>query len=312
MDLHTPEDRHVVDFIDQNVKLDRIKRLDLATNRQTYTVIVNSKTQFCNITEFKRGRRAVIDAIKHEFITGILYIVFITGFMFGLITGIIAGLKGANQMLYSSLVGAIGGAIAAPFHSIIRDNEVTDFDSELELYRLLTVRFLAIVLASGLIGASSNASIGAVVGVIGMAFIGSLIAGVLSRNAIKSIANATIFAISLGGLVGMAVGAVGGTVPGIILGVITAGVVATTVDNYLEATFRTVLTTGTFSETIKTITGVITALPREDAYGLVIGTILGAILNNALNYYMLGNGAVFGAAVGAVIATAMYIKLQTP
>ena len=56
---------------------------------------------------------------------------------------------------------------------------------------------------------------------------------------------------------------------------------------------------------IKTVTGVIMALPREDPYstGIVIGTILGAILNNFLNYYnniMLGNGAVFGAAVATV------------
>ena len=125
VDLHTPEDRCLVNFIDQNAQLDRIKQLDLATNGQTYTVVVNSKAQFHNITEFKRGRRAIIDDIKYEFVTGILYTVFFVGFITGLITGIIVGLMGANQMLYGSLAGAIGGAIAVPIHSVIRDDEET-------------------------------------------------------------------------------------------------------------------------------------------------------------------------------------------
>lgn len=309
MDLHTPEDQRLVNFIDQNVQLDHIKRLDLATNRQTYTVVINSKAQFRNITEFKRGRHAVIDAIKYEFVTGILYTIFFVGFITGLITGIITGLMGANQMLCGSLAGAIGGAITVPIHSVIRDDEETKSS-----VRLLAMRQFAVILASGLIGASGIASIGVAMGAIGAAFIGSLIAGVLSRKTMKSTTNATIFAISLGGLVGMAIGAVGGTVPGTISSAITAGIVAITFDN-LKATFRIILTTGTFSEMIKTVTpGVIMALPREDPYsaGIVIGTILGAILNNFLNYYniMLGNGAAFRAAIsiGVVIATAMHIK----
>ena len=67
MDLHVPNDRRLMNFIDQNVKFDCIKRLDLATNGQTYTVTVNSKAQFHNITEFKPGHHAVIDDIKHKF-----------------------------------------------------------------------------------------------------------------------------------------------------------------------------------------------------------------------------------------------------
>jgi MFS family permease len=295
VDLHAPDDRHLVNFIDQNIKLDRIKRLDLATNGQTYTVIVNSKARFHNITEFKRGHRAVIDAIKHEFVTGILYTVFITGFVIGLIAGIVAGLKGANQMFYGRLVlVAIGGALAAPIHSTMRDDEETKFD--IDSIRLLAVRLFAIVLASGVIGVFGSASVGAAKGAIGTVFIGSLIAGALSRKAIKSIANATIF-------LGTAIAAIGGTVPGTISGAITctAGVVAVTYDN-LEAAFRTILAAGTFGETVKTV---IMVLPREDAYAIVVGTILGTILNY---YFMLGNGAVFGAPVGALIATAFYIK----
>ena len=110
-------------FIGRNVKLDCIKRLDLATNGQTYIVTVNSKAQFCNLTEFKPSYRAVIDHIKHEFVTGILYTIFIAGFIFGLIAGIVAGLTDTNQMFYSSLTGVFGGAFAATSHSVLRDDE---------------------------------------------------------------------------------------------------------------------------------------------------------------------------------------------
>jgi hypothetical protein len=263
-------------------------------------VIVNSKAQFCNITEFKRGHRAVIDAIKHKFVTGVLYTVFVTAWL-TFITEIGAGQKDA--IFYGSLYGAL-----AAIHSTMRDEEEAEFDNTIN--RLLAVKLFAILLASGVIGASGNASVGAAMGAIGAAFVGSLIAGALSRKAIKSIANATIFAISLGALVGTAIAAIVGTVPGTISGAITAGVVAITFDN-LEATFRTALATGMFSETVKTVAGVIMALPREEAYAIVVATILGVILINSLNYYniiMLGNGAIFGAPMGAVFATAFYLK----
>jgi hypothetical protein len=265
-------------------------------------VVVNSK-EFHNVTEFKRGHRAVIDAIKHEFVTGILYTVFITGFILGFITGIVTELKGA--MFYGGLIGAFGGAFATPIHSIMRDNEETEFD--IDSVRLFALKLLAFILASGVLGVSGNTSIGAAMGAIGAAFVGSLIAGALSRKAIKSmIANATIFAISLGALVGTAITAIGGTVPGTISGAITAGAVAITFDN-LEATFRTALATGMFSGTVKTVAGVIMTIPREDVYAIAVAPIIGAILNNYYNnnIIMLGNGSVFGAAVAG---TAFYIK----
>jgi hypothetical protein len=234
-----------------------------------------------------------------------LYTLFNIGFIIGLITGIDARLIGANQTdaFYSGLVGAFGGALAAPIHSIMTDY----IDSN----RLLAVRLFAIILASALVRASGNASIGAAMGAIGGAFIGSLIARVLSRKAIKLFANATMFAISLGGLVGTAVGSVGGAVPGTISGTIAAGAVTITFDN-LETIyiFRTVPAAGTFGETVKTVTGFIMALPRKDAYAIFAVTILGAILNYSLNYYnlMVGDGLLIGTAVGAVGAIAFYVK----
>ena len=306
MDLHIPDDRCLVNYINRNVKFDRIKRLDLATNGQTYTVAVNSKAKFRNITEFKPGHRAVADDVKHKFITGILYTLLITGFVIGLIAGVVAGLKDANQLFYSSLAGAIAGAFTAPIHiySIIKDDE--EVNSDIDSIRLFSVRLLAVILASGLIGAISNTNSWATMGAIGGSFVGILIARVSNRAVnFKYIAKVTVFAISLGALVGTGIGAAGGTIPGTISGAITAGVVAI-VFNDLEAFFRTVFMTETFGEMVKIVVGIIMILPREDINAIVIGVIIGAIMNNSP--IVLGHGALFGAVAGAIFATANYIK----
>lgn len=306
MDLHIPDDQCLVNYINRNVKFDRIKRLDLATNGQTYTVAVNSKTKFRNITEFKPGRRAVGDDVKHKFITGILHTLLIAGFVIGLITGVVAGLKDANQMFYSCLAGAIAGAFAAPIHifSIIKDDEEVKFD--IDSIRLFSVRLLAVILASGLIGAISNTNSWATMGAIGGSFVGILIARVSNRAiSFKYIAKVTFFAIALGALVGTGIGAAGGTIPGTISGAITAGMVAIAFDD-LEAFFRTVFMTETFGEMVKIVVGIIMILPRDDINAIVVGVIIGAIMNNSS--IVLGHGALFGAVTGAIFATANYIK----
>ena len=292
-----------MNFIDQNVKFDRIKRLDLAANKRTYTVTVNSKAQFCNITGYKPCHRAVVDDVKRNFITGLFYTLFVSGFVVGLIVGVFAGSTAADQMFYSSLAGAIAGAIAAPIQSaIIHIDDEEDPVFDIDSVRLFAMRLLAIILGSALIGASGNASAGAAMVAIGVAFVGSLVAGVLSRKPIKSITNAIIFSVSFGALVGTAIRTVGGTIPGAISGAITAGVVAMTFDT-LKTIFRTVIATGTFSEMVKIVAGVIKTIPREDKRAVIIGTVIGAILNT-----FVGKGALFGAVAGALYAT-RYVTL---
>ena len=282
MDLHIANN-DLVKFIEQNVRFDHIKQFDSAANMQSYTVFVNSNAHFHRVELGHHTRTA----IKRKFVTGIPYIGFIAGFIIGFIAGIVA--KDVDQMISSSLAGAVAGVFAVSICSAVEGNVAGNFD--IKSARLFTVRLFVVILASGLVGLFDS---GAAMGAIGGAFVGSLIASV-SNKAVKSIPKPNIFAIALGALIGTAIGAAGGTIPGTITGAIMAGVAAVMFDR-LEAIVRTVFMTAALHHMVKSVCGIIMTIGRDDIKAVVIGVVVGTMLNSQL----IGSVALIGAVAGAI------------
>ena len=295
-----------VNFIEQNVKFDHVKQLDSAKSMQinkSYTISVNSNAYFSHVTGTKVHHHA-ITIVKRKLVAGILYAGLIAGFVAGIIAGLVAGLvsgKDLNQVVAGSLAGAVAGVFTVTVYSA-RGSDIGDINS----VRFFAVRFFVIVLSLGVIGAVRKANSGAAIGAIGGAFVGSLIAGVANK-AIKSIAKATVFAIAIGALVGTAIGAAGETVLGTISGAITAGTVAVAFDN-LEAFVKTVFTTGIFGKAVKSVAGIIMAIPwisRDDMKAVIIGTFIGVIISP------ISSGAVIGAVAVALINRASHETMDS-
>ena len=274
-------------IIEQSVKFDQVKEIDSLTNMQSFIVSIKPDMLFYYATEAKLGHHATT-VIKRKLAAGILYVGLIAGLIAGFVTGLIAGLvvgKNINQMIIGGLAGAIIGIVTVNVHNIICIKGGIDISISfcISSARFLAVRLFVVVLVPSVVTIFDNINSEAAMGATGGAFIGSLIARASNKN-VSSIAKPTVFAITLGALIGMIVGIASETLFGTIMGAIIAGTVTMAFDK-LEAFITTVFTTGILGEILTTVPGIITV---DDFKAAITGMCIGAFMRTSAGTFILG------------------------